>query len=112
METFDKITPTSWKLNCDLANSYYTFLEDQLVENNDTLLVTYARINLLLPCKQDCQFDRILSVPSNFTQNKVQFAINALGLLSSDITCKSSTIGSLVVTPKTANDLIANLSIE
>ena len=68
------------------------------------------RINPLIPCKEDCQFDRILSVPSNFTKDKTAFANNVLALLNNGISCKTSTIASLIVPPKTANELISNLS--
>lgn len=40
------------------------------------------RLNEVLECKEDCSFEEILSVPSNFTsyssQNTTQFALNAI----------------------------------
>ena len=71
-----------WKRDCELANSYYSFLEDQLVNDVNAQvypfqqLVTYERLNQILFCKQDCNFDRLLSVSSNFTANLTEFALN------------------------------------
>ena len=112
MAAFDEFSASYWTQRCDLASKYFKYLEDQLVSSNNTndTIVTYARINPLLACKEDCQFDRMLSVTSNFTQDRAAFAANVLNYLNRTISCRTSTIGSLITPPATASDLISNLS--
>lgn len=113
MEFFDGLNSTNWKRNCEQAENYFTFLEDELVNKNDTLLVTYTRLNHIIPCKTDCNFDRLLSVPSNFSADNTSlthFATNALTHLSANVSCKFSQISQYIAAPKTAADLITNIS--
>lgn len=109
MSIFDNISDKQWTNNCEAARNYLKFLEDELVNENDTEIVTYLRINPLLPCKKNCQFDRILSVPSNFSEDKVNFAKNVLKRLNPEISCRTSIIGQLIPPPESASDLIANI---
>jgi len=106
----DELTANEWKNEgCDLAETYFKFLEDQLVINEDDTLVTYDRINPLLPCKRDCQFNRFLSIPSNFSNNTVAFAQNALKLLKPEVNCRLM-FGKILTPPSNADDLIKNLN--
>ena len=105
-----------WKRDCELANSYYSFLEDQLVNDVNAQvypfqqLVTYERLNQILFCKQDCNFDRLLSVSSNFTANLTECALNALNHLSLAVSCRTSSIAKYIVPPQNAADIINNIS--
>lgn len=57
-----------WGSKCDAAKQYYSYLEEQLVKYKDNnSWVTYDRLNKILLCKSDCNFNRMLSVQSNFT---------------------------------------------
>ena len=109
MEIFDKMSDKQWAENCEASRNYFKFLEDKLVKDNDTEIVTYNRINPLLICKKNCQFDRILSVPSKFTTDKIYFAKNVLKRLNSEISCRTSIIGKLIPPPASASDLINNI---
>lgn len=73
-------------------------------------LVTYERLNKILPCKRDCYFDLFLSVESSFSTNLTTFALNALNHLDSDVSCSNSIISKYVQKPQNAPDLIANIS--
>ena len=45
----------------------------------------------MLGCKDDCDFERMLSVESNFTSgNSVQFALNVADYLQSDVAAECS----------------------
>lgn len=110
MGVFDKLTVPDWKRNCELAQNYFRFLTDELVEKNKTEVVTYQRLNKIMPCKQDCNFDRLLSVNSSFTANMTAFARNAISLLSSNVSCKTSAVSKYIVPPQNAADLINNIS--
>ena len=81
MDLFDRLTVIDWKKDCRYANIYFTFLEDQLVLNSNIQLVTFQRLSQILPCKNDCNFDRLLSVSSSFNTNQSQLAIFALNTL-------------------------------
>ena len=77
---------------------------------NHCHLVLFKRFNLLLPCKQDCNFDRLLSVESNFTADLTYFATNALNNLPSTVSCRNSKLSKYLTPPKTASEIVSNLS--
>ncbi len=113
MNLFDRLTVIDWKKDCRYANIYFTFLEDQLVLNSNIQLVTFQRLSQILPCKSDCNFDRLLSVSSSFNTNQSQlaiFALNTLKLLNPEISCKGSLISKYVSPPQNASALINQIS--
>lgn len=110
MGVLDKLTVPDWKRNCELAQNYFRFLTDELIKKNNTNVVTYQRLNKIIPCKKDCNFDRLLSVNSSFTANMTAFAKNAISLLSFNVSCKTSVISRYIAPPQNAADLINNIS--
>lgn len=111
LKILDSITVQEWDSDCELAHNYFKFLEHKLVFNRDMELVTYERLNKILPCKRDCYFDLFLSVDSSFSANLTTFALNALSHLDSDVSCKNSIISKYVQKPQNAANFIANISI-
>ena len=79
----DSITTAQWISKCNTAKQYYSYLEDQIVLNNDNKdWVTYSRLNRILICKSDCNFIRMLSKGSDFSYNTTSFALNVMKYLS------------------------------
>ncbi len=53
---------------CQTTNLLYQYLEDQIVLNGDNgTIVTESLLQLAVCCKPDCNFERLLSVPSAYT---------------------------------------------
>jgi hypothetical protein len=111
---------------------YFDYLESELVNKPNNLLVTYSRllfyltdkkfidqinsfykknrIKPLLQCKQDCDFEQFLSVPSIFSTNKTGFASFVLMYLNPGVSCLTSELATYLVPPQTASALVSNLS--
>jgi hypothetical protein len=68
------------------ANMFYQYLEDQIVLNGDNgTIVTQALIQLAVSTKPDCNFVRLLSVPSLYTGNVSMSNANYNGAVSTFI---------------------------
>jgi hypothetical protein len=53
---------------CQTTNLLYQYLEDEIVLNGDNgTIVTQSLLQLSVCCKPDCNFERLLSVPSAYT---------------------------------------------
>jgi len=61
------LTAKNWMGNCQAAMLWYQYLEDQLASNANSSFVTLDKLQPVLGCKQDCNFNRLLSKQSNFT---------------------------------------------
>jgi len=61
------LTAQNWRSNCQAAQLWYQYLEDQIVANDNSSFVTIDKLLPVLGCKQDCNFNRLLSKQSNFT---------------------------------------------
>jgi len=70
----------------------------------------------LLGCKEDCDFQRILSVPSNFTaSNSVPFALTVVSYLQPDVAAECSEYFSSLsdsLQNATADDLLNDIGIQ
>ena len=78
--------------NCKAAMQYYGYLEDQLVRFNDNnTWVTLSRIQQVAVCKEDCNFQRLLSVNSLFKNNITTFALSMVSVLRPEVAsqCKA-----------------------
>lgn len=85
-QEIDKLTYDDWSNNCEIAGLYLEYLSDEIVINNDNnSFVTYQRIDALLGCKTDCDFDYLLSSESNFTSDgSLNFVLNVIEYLPPD----------------------------
>jgi hypothetical protein len=65
---------------------FYQYLEDQIVLNGDNgTIVTQALMQLAVSTKPDCNFERLLSVPSTYTGGYSKSNANYNGAVSAFI---------------------------
>ncbi|RNA04224.1 hypothetical protein BpHYR1_022115 [Brachionus plicatilis] len=84
-ELFDELDKLNldWKSNCSSARIYYKLLEEEFEKNRDDKVVKEERLKKLIPCKRDCNFDRLLN--ANYSEDRKNFSKTFLPFVSSDV---------------------------
>jgi len=98
-------------VDCTAKSMYYDYLVDQLVLNKDLIWVTFNRLSQTLNCKEDCNFDQLLSVSNtSFSNNITKFITQSLTYMNSVASSQCQSIYGSLFTNISSAQVIQNIA--
>lgn len=98
-------------VDCTAKSMYYDYLVDQLVLNKDLTWVTFNRLSQTLNCKEDCNFDQLLSVSNtSFSNNVTKFVSQSLAFMNSVASSQCQSIYGSLFTNISSAQVIQNIA--